>query len=66
MTILLPSIALLLATVFIAPAITALPADDPFKNKISLETDDENKNTCDESGTGNNNADCIIADSLRY
>ena len=64
MTILLPSIALLLATVFIAPATTALAADDPFKNKISIETDEENKNTCDESNSGNNNADCIIADSL--
>ena len=40
MSILLPSIALLLATVFIAPSATALAADDPFKNKISIETDE--------------------------
>jgi hypothetical protein len=64
MTILLPFIALLLATVLIASATTALAADDPFKNKISIETDEENKNTCDESDSGNNNANCIIADSL--
>jgi len=35
MTILLPSIALLLATVFIAPATTALAVDDPFKIRLA-------------------------------
>jgi len=64
MTVLLPSIALLIAAVFGAPATTAFAADDPFKNKVSIEIDEDNKNTCDESDNGNNNAGCIIADTL--
>ena len=61
MTILLPSIALLIASVFIAPATTAFAAYDPFKNKISIEIGEDNKNTCDETESGNNNDGCLIA-----
>jgi hypothetical protein len=34
-------------------------ADDPFKNRVDIEVGD-NTNSCDESGDGNNNADCEI------
>ena len=61
MTLLLPSIALLIVAVIGAPTTIALAADDPFKNKVSIEIDEDNKNTCDESDNGNNNAECIIA-----
>ena len=57
------SIVLIIGAV-IGASVAKVFADDPFKNKISIETDEENKNTCDESNSGNNNADCIIADSL--
>lgn len=61
MTLLLPSIALLIVAVIGAPTTIALAAEDPFKNKVSIEIDEDNKNTCDESDNGNNNAGCIIA-----
>jgi hypothetical protein len=62
-TILVPSLVLLIGTVFGTSATNAF-ADDPFKNKVNIETDIDNKNSCDESQEGTNNAVCRISDSL--
>jgi len=63
-TVLLPSIVLLIGTVFGTTATNAFAADDPFKNKVEIDTDNENKNSCDESQAGHNTAECVIADNL--
>jgi hypothetical protein len=64
-TVLLPSIVLLIGAVFGTTATNAFAADDPFKNKVDIDTDVDNKNTCDESGDGFNDADCIITDNVQ-
>lgn len=63
-TVVLPSIVLLIGTVLGTTATDAFAADDPFKNKVKIDTDMDNKNTCDESNDGTNNAICSIADAL--
>jgi hypothetical protein len=63
-TVLLPSIVLLIGAVFGTTATNAFAADDPFKNKVDIDTDVDNKNTCDESGDGFNEAVCAINDNL--
>jgi len=63
-TVLLPSIVLLIGTVFGTTATSAFAADDPFKNKVEIDTDVDNKNTCDESGEGFNQAVCAFTDNL--
>lgn len=62
-TVLLPSIVLLIGAVFGTTATNVFAADDPF-NKVNIDTDVDNKNTCDESGDGFNEAICAINDNL--
>jgi hypothetical protein len=38
-------------------------ADDPFKNKVNIDTQQDNTNSCDESQQGENNSDCKITDT---
>lgn len=54
----------MIGTVFGTSATNALAADDPFKNKVNIDTDEENKNSCDESDFGFNEAVCAITDNL--
>lgn len=63
-TVLLPSIVLLIGAVFSTTATSAFAADDPFKNKVEIDTDVDNKNTCDETGEGYNQAVCVVTDNL--
>lgn len=63
-TVLLPSIVLLIGAVFSTTATNAFAADDPFKNKVEIDTDVDNKDTCDESGEGFNQALCVVTDNL--
>lgn len=63
-TILLPSIVLLIGAVFGTTTTNAFAADDPFKNKVAIDTNVDNKNTCDETGEGHNQAVCAITDNL--
>ena len=63
-TVLLPSIILLIGAVFGTTATNAFAADDPFKNKVEIDTDVDNKNTCDETGEGFNEAVCAVNDNL--
>ena len=63
-TVLLPSIVLLIGAVFSTTATNAFAADDPFKNKVEIDTDVDNKNTCDETGEGFNQAVCAVTDNL--
>jgi len=62
-TILLPSIALLIGAVLSTTSATTAYADDPFDNEINRDIDVKHTNSCDESGNGNNNADCEFNDS---
>jgi len=61
---LLPSVVLLIGTVFGTTATNAFAEDDPFKNNVQIETDVDNKNTCDETETGVNQALCVVTDNL--
>ena len=63
-TVLLPLIVLLIGTVFGTTATNAFAADDPFKNKVEIDTDVDNKNTCDETGDGYNQGVCVVTDNL--
>lgn len=63
-TVILPSIVLLIGAVFSTTATSAFAADDPFKNKVEIDTDVDNKNTCDETGEGYNQAVCVVTDNL--
>lgn len=63
-TVLLPSIVLLIGAVFGTTATNAFAADDPFKNKVAIDTGVDNKNTCDETGEGHNQAFCDVTDNL--
>ena len=51
-TLLIPSIVLLIRTVFGTSATNAF-ADDPFKNKVNIETYIDNKNSRDEKSRWN-------------
>ena len=62
-TVLIPSIVLLIGTVLSTSATIAF-ADDPFKNKVLIDTKQDNKNSCDESEVGDNNSACSISDAL--
>lgn len=61
-TVLIPSIVLLIGTVLGTSATNAF-ADDPFKNKVNIDTQQDNTNSCDESQQGENNSDCEITDT---
>ena len=61
-TIIIPSIVLLIGTVLGTSATNAF-ADDPFKNKVKIDTQQDNTNSCDESQLGDNNSDCEIRDT---
>ena len=63
-TVLLPSIVLLIGAVFGTTATNAFAAGDPFKNKVKIDTDVDNKNTCDETGEGYNQGFCVVTDNL--
>ncbi len=63
-TVLLPSIVLLIGAVFGTTATSAFAADDPFKNKVEIDSDVDNKSTCDESGDGFQQSVCSVTDSL--
>jgi hypothetical protein len=60
--VLIPSIVLLIGTVLGTSATNAF-ADDPFKNKVKIDTEQNNTNSCNESGDGDNNSDCSITDT---
>jgi hypothetical protein len=62
--ILLPAIALLIgAGVSTATANNAYAQEDPFGNKIDEDIDVKHTNSCDETGNGDNNADCEFEDN---
>jgi hypothetical protein len=61
-TILIPSIVLLIGTVFGTTTATNAFADDPFKNNVDIKT--HSTNSCDESEAGLNDADCEISKSF--
>lgn len=62
--ILLPAIALLIgAGVSTTTASSAYAQEDPFDNKIDEDIDVKHTNSCDETGNGDNNADCEFNDS---
>lgn len=63
-TVLLPSLVLLIGAILGTTATSAFAADDPFKNKVEIDTDVDNKNTCDESGEGFNQGLCVVTDNL--
>ena len=60
--VLIPSIVLLIGTVLGTSATNAF-ADDPFKIKVKIDTQQDNTNSCDESQQGNNNSECEITDT---
>jgi hypothetical protein len=62
-TVLIPSIALLIGTVFGTGATNAF-ADDPFKNKVEIEDDTKQKNDCDVDATGGSSLGCSASVSL--
>ena len=62
-TVLLPSLVLLIGAILGTTATSAFAADDPFKNKVEIDTDVDNKNTCDESGEGFNQGLCVVTDN---
>jgi hypothetical protein len=62
-TILLSSIVLLVGAIF-GTTTTSTYADDPFKNKVEIDSDVENENTCDETGDGFNQPVCAEIDNL--
>lgn len=64
-TVVLPSIVLLIGTILGTTATDVFAADDPFKNKVKIDTNVDNKNTCDESDNGENLAICKITDNLQ-
>jgi hypothetical protein len=61
--VLIPSIVLLIGTVLGASTTNAF-ADDPFKNNVQIDTEQDNTNSCDESQEGDNNSQCRITDTL--
>ena len=61
-TVIIPSIVLLIGTVLGTSATNAF-ADDPFKNKVKIDTQQDNTNSCDESQQGDNNSDCDTTDT---
>lgn len=61
--VLIPSIVLLIGTVLGTSATNAF-ADDPFKNKVIIDTEQDNTNSCDESQQGDNNSGCSITDTM--
>ena len=63
-TVLLSPIVLLIGAVFCTTATNAFAVDDPFKNKVEIDTDVDNKNTCDETGNGFNQRICAVTDNL--
>ena len=58
-------IVLLIGAVFITTATNAFAADDPSKNKVETDADVDNKNSCDETGEGFNQAVCAVTDNLK-
>jgi len=56
-TVLIPSIVLLIRTVFGTSATNAF-ADDPFKNKVEINDDTKQKNECDNENSGLNSVGC--------
>lgn len=60
--VLITSIVLLIGTVIGTSATNAF-ADDPFKNKVKIDTQQDNTNSCDESQQGDNNSDCDTTDT---
>jgi hypothetical protein len=55
---------LLIGVVFNTTTMNAFAIDDPFKNKVEIDTDVDNKNTCDETGEGFIQAVCAVTDNL--
>lgn len=53
-TILIPSIVLLIGSVIGTNAF----ADDPFKNKVNIDTDTKQKNDCEGEASATNSAVC--------
>jgi hypothetical protein len=62
-TILLPAIALLVGAVVSTTTASNAYAQDPFDNEINRDIDVKHTNSCDESGNGDNTADCEFEDS---
>lgn len=60
-TILIPSIVLLIGSV-IGTSVTNAFADDPFKNKVNIDTDTKQKNDCDTDASGSSSEGCLTSD----
>ena len=61
-TILIPSIVLLIGSVIGSSATHAF-ADDPFKNKVNIDTDaKQKKNDCDTDASGTSSEGCLASD----
>ncbi len=60
-TILIPSIVLLIGTVFGTSAMNAF-ADDPFKNKVEIDIDTKQKNDCNVHASGIGSDACFAAE----
>ena len=60
-TILIPSIVLLIGSV-IGTSATNSFTDDPFKNKVNIETDTKQKNNCDTGASGTSSEGCLASD----
>jgi len=56
-TILIPSIVLLIGSVIGTSATNAF-ADDPFKNKVNIDTDTKQKNDCEGEASAINSVVC--------
>jgi len=60
-TILIPSIVLLIGWVICTSATHAF-ADDPFKNKVNIDTDAKHKNDCDTDASGTSSEGGLASD----
>ena len=60
-TIVIPSIVLLIGSV-IGTSATHAFADDPFKNKVNIDTDTKQKNDCDTDASGTSSEGCLASD----
>lgn len=62
-TVPLPSIVVLIGAVF-GTTTNVFAAEDPFKNRVEIDTDVDNKNTCDETGDGFIQGLCVVTNNF--
>lgn len=60
-TIHIPSIVLLIGSVIVSSATHGF-ADNPFKNKVNIDTDAKQKNDCDTDASGTSSEGCLASD----